>query len=105
MSKGGPLGCDGASAISGGLSNGERSASLNRHLELGARLRGCATTHASKKGSEKVLGGFWGRALRRGLAMNFTVRKVLRRVVRRDLQGGAQKAPRGEGKQLLWLLS
>ena len=38
---------------------------LKRCLTLGARLRG--TTHASKKGSEKVLGRVLGRVLRRVL--------------------------------------
>ena len=51
---------------------------------LGARLRGRTATQRSKKGSEKVLErvlgkgsgeGFWGRVLRRGSAMGFTVKK------------------------------
>ena len=48
---------------------------------MGARLRGCTGTQRSKKGSEKVMGGFWERVLRRvlrresAIAMGFAVKK------------------------------
>ena len=45
-----------------------------RAQDLGAHLRGRTTKRASKKGSEKVLGGrVLRRVPRRGLAMGFTV--------------------------------
>ena len=59
----------------------------------GTRLRGRTATQHSKKGSVKVLEGFWGRVLRRVLrresAMSFTVKRVLRRVLRRGFEKGA----------------
>ena len=60
-------------------------------IVLGHTLRGRTTTQRSKKGSEKVLEGFWGRVLRRvrrrGRAMGVTVKRgsekeVSRRVPR-----------------------
>ena len=60
---------------------------------MGARLRGRTAAAQSRKGSEKGFGKgsgerFWGRVLRRGPAIDFTVRTegVLRR--------GFQKVPR-----------
>ena len=51
--------------------------------KLGARLRGRTAAQRSKKGSEKVL--------RRGRAVGFTVKRVLRRVLRRDSKKGVSR--------------
>ena len=59
---------------------------LESPLDTGARLRGRKTARASKKCSEKVLGGrVLRRVLRKCLAMGFkgVKKKVLRRVPRR----------------------
>ena len=63
-------------------------------LGYGARLRGRTATQRSKKGSETGQGsgeGFWGRVLRRGSAMGFTVKRVLRGVLRRGSEKGLSR--------------
>ena len=76
---------------------------LRLSLGLGARLRGCTATQRSKKGSEMVLGRVLGkgvlrRVLRRGPAMGFAVKRVLRRgsekaVSRRCLERPLRSTP------------
>ena len=55
------------------------TSSHKRHPEWGARLRGCTTTHASKKSSgEGFWEGFWGRVLPPRRFIRVDVKEILR---------------------------